>query len=352
MLDQTDPAEPLLNRRPRLQGAKRDAAERAMRRQWWAVARSCDLDRPRAALLLGERLVVWRTASGQAVVQSRRCPHRGGDMSQGIVHGEALACPYHGWRYGAEAGACVHVPSLEDQARVPAKARLATYPVIECWGHVWTVLESPHLPFYHVPAWDGLELEWLAGDPLDSETGVAVAIENFRDVAHFPFVHEVTMGPTPHVVEPLKVQRDGLTVVMNRPLQAGSGEWATDGDCNMHYLCAAPGLATITYQYPAKGSRVVAGFPSPMDYEHVMIFWGVANEAGFRGESIETCLEFEDAVYREDLPIAGALEPREVDWDGNYEEHSVPADLFTLNYRRAFGDFVRQAEALQARAAE
>lgn len=333
---------PLADTRPPLSGPKREAAERAMRRMWWPVARSTDLDKPQPALLLGERLVVWRTTSGQAVVQSRRCPHRGGDMAQGKVQGEALACPYHGWQFGAK-GACTHVPSLEDQAKLPQKARLSAYPVREQWGHVWTVLEGEGVDFYEVPAWNGLDLNWLAGTPLDSTTGVAVAIENFRDVAHFPFVHEATMGPSPHIVEPLQVKRNGLTITMDRHLEAGTGEWAGDGDCEMHYHCAAPGLATITYDYGPKGKRIVAGFPSPMAYDHVMIFWGVANERSFKGASLNDNCKLEEAVYREDLPIAGALEPREVDWDGSDEEHSVPADLFTLNYRRAFGDFVALA---------
>lgn len=336
MLDQTTD---IADTRPPLSGPKREATERAMRRAWWPVARSVDLDTPQPALLLGERLVVWRTGSGEAVVQSRRCPHRGGDMTQGKVHGENLACPYHGWQFG-KAGPCAHVPSLADQCRLPAKARLRTYPVREQWGHVWTVLEGAGVPFYEVPAWAGVDLEWMAGTPLDSTTGVAVAIENFRDVAHFPFVHEATMGPTPHVVEPLKVDRQGLMITMDRHLEAGTGEWAGDGDCEMHYHCGAPGLATITYDYGPKGKRVVTGFPSPMTYDHVTIFWAVANERGFQGSSLEQNWHLEEEVYREDLPIAGALEPREVDWDGHYEEHSVPADLFTLNYRRAFQEFV------------
>lgn len=347
MLDLSAPEFP--DTRPPLTGPRREAAERAMRRMWWPVARSADLDKPQPALLLGERLVVWRTASGQAVVQSRRCPHRGGDMTQGKVHGEALACPYHGWQFGAHGG-CTHVPSLDDQAKRPAKARLDAYPVREQWGHVWTVLDGPGLDFYQVPVWEGVAFDWMAGTPLDSTTGVAVAIENFRDVAHFPFVHEATMGPSPHVVEPLQVRRNGLMITMDRHLSAGTGEWAGDGDCEMHYHCAAPGLATITYDYGVKGKRVVAGFPSPMEYDHVMIFWSVANERGFKGSSLEQNCVLEEAVYREDLPIAGALEPREVDWDGAYEEHSVPSDLFTLNYRRAFGDFVALAGKAEERA--
>ena len=69
MLDQSQiPSSPL----PAFGGPKREAAEAAMRRAWWPVARSIDLATPQPAILLGERLVVYRTESGRAVVQSRR----------------------------------------------------------------------------------------------------------------------------------------------------------------------------------------------------------------------------------------------------------------------------------------
>jgi hypothetical protein len=189
---------------------------------------------------------------------------------------------------------------------------------------------------YDLEEWSEIDLEWLAADPIDSPVGVGVTVENFRDVANFPFVHKVSMGPTPEVVEPLDVQRDGLDVWMDRPLNAGSGEWAEDGDCLMRYHCAAPGLASITYHYEKLGRRVVAGFPSPISYDHVKIFWGVANEVGYRGESLEECLRIEEMVYLEDVPIVEDLEPREIPWDAETQEFSVPADLFTLNYRRCF----------------
>lgn len=327
---------------------KKELAEQAMRRAWFPVARSCDLEpggSPQAATLLGERLVVWRTASGAPVVQGRRCPHRGADLSIGKVHGESIACPYHGWRFGAGDGSCTLVPSLADQSKIPPRAAIATHAVAERFGHVWTTLEEPAFDLYDPQEWHGTEWEWLAARPIDSSTGVAVAIENFRDVAHFPFVHEVSMGPTPAVVEPLDVRRDGVDVYMDRPLDAGEGEWAGDGDCMMNYHCIAPGVAIITYDYAKLGKRIVAGFPSPVAYDRVRIFWGVANEAGFRGASLEENLRVEELVYLEDGPIVADIEPSEIDWDGDYVEHSVPADLFTLNYRRAFEEFVRRAHA-------
>ncbi len=323
---------------------KRLQAEKAMRRQWFPVARSADLSTPQSAVLLGERLVVYRTAAGKAVVQSARCPHRGADFALGKVHDDSIACPYHGWRFAADNGRCVHVPSLEDQSKVPPRASIHTYPCVERFAHVWTALEEPATDMYDPAAWRGLEWEWLAGPTLDSETGVAVAMENFRDVAHFPFVHAVSMGPSPTIVEPLQVRREGIDVWMDRPLIAGEGDWAKDGGCMMYYHCTAPGFASITYDYERLGKRIVTGFPSPAAYDHVRIFWGVANERGYKGAGLEECLRVEEMVYREDMPIAAGIRPREIDWDGVFLEYSVPADVFTLNYRRAFREFVRRTE--------
>ena len=85
---------------------KRELAEAAMRRSWFPVARSCDLDTPQPATLLGVKLVVYRDKQGRVAVQSRRCPHRGGDLSRGEVHASSIACPYHGWEFASDGGAC------------------------------------------------------------------------------------------------------------------------------------------------------------------------------------------------------------------------------------------------------
>jgi phenylpropionate dioxygenase-like ring-hydroxylating dioxygenase large terminal subunit len=327
---------------------KRAQAIEAMRRSWFPVARSADLEAggaPQAAELLGEKLVVYRGEDGRARVASRRCPHRGGDLSIGKVHGGDVACPYHGWRFSGEDGRCVMVPSLADQSRVPPRAAIRAYPAVERFAHVWTVLEEPLHPLYDPVEWRDLDLVWLEAEPLHTTTGVGVAMENFRDVAHFPFVHEVSMGPSPAVVEPLEVRRDGLDVYMDRPLHASNGDWAAQGDCMMNYHCIAPGFAAITYDYERFGKRIVTGFPSPVAYDRCIIYWSVACERSFSGDPIEEQLRVEDMVFREDMPIVAELEPSEIPWDGEYEEHSVPADLFTLNYRRAFGTLIAEAAA-------
>lgn len=327
---------------------KRDEAERAMRHSWFPVARSTDIDTPEPATLLGVQLVAFRDSAGVARVTERRCPHRGADLSVGRIQGDSIACPYHGWQFDGGDGHCTKIPSLADQGKIPPKAGIKAYPAVERFGHVWTVLEAPVAELYDPQEWQDRDLEWLAADPLHSPTGVAAAVENFRDVAHFPFVHQVSMGPTPEVVEPLDVRRDGTDVYMTRPLDAGSGDWAAQGDCMMHYHCVAPGFASISYFYERAGLRVVAGFPSPVSYESVKIFWGVANEVGFQGDSLEECLRVEEMVYLEDMPVVENLRPREVPWDAEVQEFSVPADLFTLNYRRAFRELMARTADLVA----
>ncbi|UQX89210.1 aromatic ring-hydroxylating dioxygenase subunit alpha [Jatrophihabitans telluris] len=324
-------------------------AARAMRHSWFPVARSVDVtDVPVPAVLLGEKLAVFRGTDGLARVTANRCPHRGGSLGHGTVHGNNIACPYHGWQFSGESGACALVPSLPDQAKIPPRAAITTYPAQEQFGHIWTCLAEPEAPMYAPARWAGLELEWLAATPIPSDTGVAVAIENFRDVAHFPFVHQVSMGPTPPIVEPLQVRREGLDVYLDRPLDAGEGDWASQGDCTMHYQCTAPGFASITYDYADLGQRIVAGFPSPVAYDQVVIFWAVANEVGFRGDDLQECLRVEEMVYLEDIPIVGELDPREVPWDREVEEFSVPADLFTLSYRRSFRELMERVSARYA----
>jgi nitrite reductase (NADH) small subunit len=45
----------------------------------------------------GPDVALFRTASDRVFALLDRCPHKGGPLSQGIVHGERVACPLHGF---------------------------------------------------------------------------------------------------------------------------------------------------------------------------------------------------------------------------------------------------------------
>jgi nitrite reductase (NADH) small subunit len=43
----------------------------------------------------GGCIAVFRTADDQVFALDDRCPHKGGPLSEGIVHGTAVTCPLH-----------------------------------------------------------------------------------------------------------------------------------------------------------------------------------------------------------------------------------------------------------------
>jgi nitrite reductase (NADH) small subunit len=49
-------------------------------------------------------LAVFRTGESEVFALDDRCPHKGGPLSQGIVHGKAVTCPLHNWVIGLETG--------------------------------------------------------------------------------------------------------------------------------------------------------------------------------------------------------------------------------------------------------
>jgi nitrite reductase (NADH) small subunit len=40
------------------------------------------------------------------------CPHRGGPLGQGIVEGEKIVCPWHGWEFDLATGNNFYTPNL------------------------------------------------------------------------------------------------------------------------------------------------------------------------------------------------------------------------------------------------
>ncbi len=50
------------------------------------------------------RIAVFRTSDDRIFAIEDHCPHKGGPLSQGIVHGAAVTCPLHNWVISLETG--------------------------------------------------------------------------------------------------------------------------------------------------------------------------------------------------------------------------------------------------------
>lgn len=52
-------------------------------------------------------IAIFRAAGDRVFALHDKCPHRGGPLSLGIVHGETVTCPLHGWKLGLADGEAV-----------------------------------------------------------------------------------------------------------------------------------------------------------------------------------------------------------------------------------------------------
>ena len=74
----------------------------------------------RQLIISGVPIAVFRTSGDRIFAIEDRCPHKGGPLSQGIVHGNAVACPLHNWVIDLETGEA-KAPDKGCVRRLPAK---------------------------------------------------------------------------------------------------------------------------------------------------------------------------------------------------------------------------------------
>jgi 5,5'-dehydrodivanillate O-demethylase oxygenase subunit len=166
-----------------------------MRRYWHPIAGSSALndDTPTKEIrLLGEDLVLFRSAAGTIGLIEPSCPHRKANMSYGIPEPEGLRCPYHGWLFD-ETGACVDQPSEPAGSRFKDKVRMKAYKVEELGGLIFAYMgpePAPVLPRYDILVWPGERKAWAVELPCNW----LQCQENSLDPIHFQWLHRYYGG--------------------------------------------------------------------------------------------------------------------------------------------------------------
>lgn len=79
-------------------------------------------------------IAVFRTAENEAFAVDDKCPHKGGPLSQGIVHGRAVTCPLHNWVIALDTGTALGAD----------KGQVRTYPLTIENGRI--LLDRASLP--------------------------------------------------------------------------------------------------------------------------------------------------------------------------------------------------------------
>ena len=65
------------------------------------------------------KIAIFRTQDNQVFAMDNRCPHKGGPLAEGIVHGASVTCPLHNWVFDLATG----------EAQGADEGKVRTYPV-------------------------------------------------------------------------------------------------------------------------------------------------------------------------------------------------------------------------------
>jgi phenylpropionate dioxygenase-like ring-hydroxylating dioxygenase large terminal subunit len=190
-----------------------------LRNAWYCAAWSREITRtPLARTLLNDKVVMYRKEDGGLIALENVCAHRYAPMERGKLHGDVLACPYHGMRY-AEGGACVHNPHGDT---IPRTLRVKGYPLVERHAAAWIWMGDPaHADESKIPDFG------VHTDPLYAMVGGVIAIQgnyqlvadNLLDLSHTQFLHPLlTLEEDPAVRTEYDILQEGgtITTVFNQ----------------------------------------------------------------------------------------------------------------------------------------
>lgn len=321
---------------------------------WHPVCRSTDVaDGAIVRIrLLGQDWAVARI-DGHVVALADRCPHRGSPLSAGCVVDGSVRCAYHGFRFRGD-GHCVEIPSLGRSATIPPKADVrAAAAVEERYGLVWLAPEAPLAPIIEVPEWDDPAFVVAPLPDQEWQAGAAQMVDNFLDLAHFPFTHLGTFGdPDDIEVPPYSVERDGLAftcdyVHSTKRLADSMGAEAFEvAPRRSTWWYVAPFAIRLRIEYPADDVVLtILFFHQPVDATTTKLYcFDIRNDIADGRTAVEDTVAFQLAVAEEDRVLLERIVSKAVPLDVQAEVHTR-ADRITLEMRRVLLDLVRAADA-------
>lgn len=179
---------------PEIREIEAESAPARFARGWHCLGLLRDFadGNPHTVEAFGTKLVVFRGESGGKInILDAYCRHMGGDLSEGEIKGDEIACPFHDWRWGGD-GRCKQIPYAR---RVPPLARTRAWTSLEQDGmlFVWHDPEGkPPTAEETIPRIEGAESdEWTDWHWYTTvvDNNCREIIDNVVDMAHFYYVH-------------------------------------------------------------------------------------------------------------------------------------------------------------------
>ena len=302
-------------------------------KDWYVICRKDEIEENKILLkyVFDQEIIIWKKKE-RIMAWENLCIHRGSRLSLGSINNGILKCAYHGWEYNQDAQ-CVKIPSQPD-IKIPKKACVKSYKVIEKMNMVWINLSKEANDFVNIKEFNESNFNHVACGPYIMNASAPRAIENFLDVAHFPFVHENHLG-----VKDKPMIDDYDVVSSNKGIHASNVKifqpnpdgTNKSGEVIYDYHVHSPFVASLGKDVSKNERFVLVFYVTPISETKSMIYTLTLMNFGKLDDKIVR--DYQDFITAQDVPIVESQRPELLPMDLQ-EELSIRSDKISIAYRR------------------
>ena len=302
-------------------------------KDWYVICRKDEIEENKILLkyVFDQEIIIWKKKE-RIMAWENLCIHRGSRLSLGSINNGILKCAYHGWEYNQDAQ-CVKIPSQPD-IKIPKKACVKSYKVIEKMNMVWINLSKDTNDFVNIKEFNESNFNHVASGPYIMNASAPRAIENFLDVAHFPFVHENHLGVKDKpMIDDYDVvsSNKGIHASNVKVFQPNPDGTNKSGEVIYDYHVHSPFVASLGKDVSKKERFVLVFYVTPISETKSMIYTLTLMNFGKLDDKIVR--DYQDFITAQDVPIVESQRPELLPMDLQ-EELSIRSDKISIAYRR------------------
>ena len=302
-------------------------------KDWYVICRKDEIDENKILLkyVFDQEIIIWKKKE-RIMAWENLCIHRGSRLSLGSINNGILKCAYHGWEYNQDAQ-CVKIPSQPD-IKIPKKACVKSYKVIEKMNMVWINLSKDTNDFVNIKEFNENNFNHVASGPYIMRASAPRVIENFLDVAHFPFVHENHLGVKDKpIIDDYDVvsSNKGIHASNVKVFQPNPDGTNKSGEVIYDYHVHSPFVASLGKDVSKKERFVLVFYVTPISETKSMIYTLTLMNFGKLDDKIVR--DYQDFITAQDVPIVESQRPELLPMDLQ-EELSIRSDKISIAYRR------------------
>jgi phenylpropionate dioxygenase-like ring-hydroxylating dioxygenase large terminal subunit len=193
---------------------------RFLRNAWYMAMWAAELTEGELVerTILGESIVLFRSATGAISALTSRCPHRFAPLHLGtLLDGERIQCPYHGLEFDG-AGHCVHNP--HGNGVIPNQMKVRSFTAIEKHTCIWVWMGDKSPDLSSIPDFSIMDNaapgHVTKHDRITVQAHYQLVADNLLDLSHASYLHDGLLANDESTKAEISIESTDNTVMVNR----------------------------------------------------------------------------------------------------------------------------------------